>query len=134
MQDARRTLLVPHCGSVQCGPAVVSIRLLFLPPQQQQCPLTEPVGILQPRQKARGAPMMSICAVERSCVAGSFCSDTNLGGGSYRLLRPVASSAADGEPSLRPRSSAGGARVGERCDTHHRCEAGYRVAHRGIDA
>ncbi|CBN78896.1 hypothetical protein Esi_0155_0019 [Ectocarpus siliculosus] len=79
--------------------------------------------------------MMRICSAVRSCVAGSFCSDTSFGdGSSYRLLRPVASSAADEEPSLRPRSSAGGARVGECCDIHHRCEAGCRVAHRGIDA
>ncbi|CAN0482160.1 unnamed protein product, partial [Ectocarpus sp. 8 AP-2014] len=57
--------------------------------------------------------MTRICPAVRSCVAGSFCSDTNLGGGSYELIQPVASSAADEEPSLRPRSS--GRSAGSTC-------------------
>ncbi|CAM9410193.1 unnamed protein product, partial [Ectocarpus fasciculatus] len=56
---------------------------------------------------------MSICAVERSCVAASFCGDTNFGGGSYRLLRPVASSSADENIFLGPRSS--GRSAGSTC-------------------
>ncbi|CAM9716256.1 unnamed protein product, partial [Ectocarpus sp. 12 AP-2014] len=57
--------------------------------------------------------MTRICPAARSCVAGSFCSDTILGGGSYGRLRPVASLAADEEPSLRPRSS--GRSAGSMC-------------------
>ncbi|CAM9243875.1 unnamed protein product, partial [Ectocarpus fasciculatus] len=50
--------------------------------------------------------MTSICAAVRPCVAGSFCSHTHFGGGSYRRLE-------DEELSLRPRSS--GRSAGSTC-------------------
>ncbi|CAN0184359.1 unnamed protein product [Ectocarpus sp. 12 AP-2014] len=64
MQDARQTLLVPHCGSVdQRSSQIVSFSCLC-----NTSVLSQPIGILQPRQ-GQGAPMMLICAVERPFVA-----------------------------------------------------------------